>query len=62
MEALVTIVVVDVFRFPHRLPIISSDFNKTWILSTDFKKVSQTIFHENQLDRSRDFQCGLSDG
>jgi hypothetical protein len=55
MEALVTRVVVNVFRFPYRLLIISSDFNNTWILSTDFNKSSQTNFHENQFDMRRGF-------
>jgi hypothetical protein len=39
-----------------------SDFNKTYIFSTDLRKIRNTKFHENPSSGSRDVASGRTDG
>jgi hypothetical protein len=44
-----------------KYPLFLSDINKTWIFSTDFRKHSNTKFHENISSGSRVVPCGQTD-
>jgi len=44
-----------------KYPLFVSDFNETWILSTDFRK-KNSKFHENPCSGSRIVPCGRTDG
>jgi hypothetical protein len=45
-----------------KYPLFLSDFNETWIFSTDFRKSWNIIFYENPSGGSRVFPCGRKDG
>ena len=46
-----------------KYPLFLSDFNETWISSTDFRKKNSNVkFHENPTSRSRVIPCGPTDG
>jgi hypothetical protein len=44
-----------------RYPLLLSDFNKAWLLSTHFRKILNIKFHENPSSRSRIVPCGRTD-
>ena len=44
-----------------KYPLFLSDFNETWIFSTDFGKILKIKFHENPSNESRIFPCGPAD-
>jgi len=45
-----------------KYPLLLSDFNETRIFSSDLKKYSNTIFHENPSIENRVVPCGQTDG
>ena len=42
-------------------PLFLSDFNETWIFSTDFRKIVKYRFHENPSSEGRVVPCGWTD-
>jgi hypothetical protein len=44
-----------------KYPLCLSDFNETWLFSTDFQKHSNIKFHENPSSGSRVVPCGRTD-
>ena len=49
-------------RSSCNVPAIISDFNKTWIFSTDFRKNSNIKFHGTPAIGGRDVPCWRTDG
>jgi hypothetical protein len=56
-------IIINVHRSLCKLPLLLSDFNETWIFSTDFrkKKSSNIKFYENPSIVSRVVPCGRTD-
>ena len=49
-------------RVHVKYPLFLSDFDETWIFSTNFEKYSNIKFHENPSGGSRVVPCGRTDG
>jgi hypothetical protein len=45
----------------RKVPLFLSDFNQTWILSTDLRRNSNSKFHENLSSGGRIVTCGRTD-
>jgi hypothetical protein len=44
-----------------KCPSFLTDFNETYIISTDFRKIANINFHENLSSGSRTVPCGRMD-
>ena len=49
-------------RLYVKYPFIFSDFNETWIFSTNFRKNVNIKFHQNPFSGSQAVSCGQTDG
>ena len=54
-------VIINVRRSSCKVPLFLSDCNKTWIFSTDFRKILKYQTSWNPSNGSRAFQCGQMD-
>jgi hypothetical protein len=55
-------IIINVHWFSCKVPLFLPDCNETWLLSTDFRKPSNIIFHENPSSGSRVIPCRQTDG
>ena len=54
--------VINYIGLHVKFPLLLSDLNENWILSTSFRKASNSKFHENSSSESRVVPCGRKHG